>query len=321
MPIPLPNLDDRTYTDLIERAKAQIPRLYPEWTDHNATDPGITLIEMYTWLVEMQLYRVDQIPEENYRIFLKLLNGGESDELSTGDLETDIRQSILALRTRYRAATIDDYEKLVLEDWHLSDACKKLGDEGIVQRARCVAERNLELNDPKERNKSVPGHVSLVVVPAPSNGSSNIEIKPSDDLLQELWRYFEERRLLTTRHHVVAPDYVKISVAATLYLDDDASADTVHERAIANLSKFFHPLTGGPECLGWPFGRDVHLSEIYALLDEAPGVDFVRDAQIGDTGTEFTSIKLKEYELVALDIANIKFTFMERLGKTWKKIS
>ena len=321
MPIPLPNLDDRSYTDLLERARSQIPRLYPEWTDHNPTDPGIILIELFAWLIEMMMYRVDQIPEKNYETFLRLLNGAEADTLSAGDLDTDIRQSILTLRTRYRAATIEDYEKLALEDWHISNACQKLGDNGLVQRARCVSGRNLELNDPDERNESAPGHVSLVVLPPQAKGSSKIEIKPSDDLLQELWRYFEERRLLTTRHHIVAPDYVKVGVAATLYLNDDASAEPVRDRAITHLSKFFHPLTGGPECHGWPFGRNVHLSEVYALLDEVPGVDFVRDAEIGNTGKELNSIKLDEHELVALDTANVKLTFMERLGNTWKKIS
>ena len=35
MPIPLPNLDDRTYADLTDEARALIPRLLRGWTDHN----------------------------------------------------------------------------------------------------------------------------------------------------------------------------------------------------------------------------------------------------------------------------------------------
>ncbi len=328
MPIPLPNLDDRSYSDLLDRARAQIPRLAPGWTDHNPTDPGIILIELFAWLTEMVMYRVNQVPEQNYQIFLDLLNGGEANTVSTGDLDTDIPQTIRALRARYRAATADDYEKLAMQDWHESESCQALRSAGRIQRARCLPERNLELTDPDERVKPAPGHVSLVVVP-PQTRASSLEIKPSLDLRRALWRYFEERRLLTTRHHVVAPDYVKVTVTATLYLKDDASPDAVDARAVDHLSKFLHPLTGGPKCKGWPFGRDVHLSEIYATLDEVPGVNFVRDAQmtapnkpqIGGSGNALESIKLEDHELVALDVKKVKFTFMERLGDKWKQAS
>lgn len=71
MSLPLPNLDDRTYADLVEQAISQIPIEYPEWTDHNPTDTGIILIELLAWLTEMVLYRVNQIPDKNIETFLK----------------------------------------------------------------------------------------------------------------------------------------------------------------------------------------------------------------------------------------------------------
>src|SRR5437899_7356875 len=73
MPLLPPNLDDRTYAQLVAEAKTLIPRYTPEWTDHNESDPGITLIELFAWMTEMLLYRVNRIPERNYIEFLRLL--------------------------------------------------------------------------------------------------------------------------------------------------------------------------------------------------------------------------------------------------------
>lgn len=73
MPLLPPNLDDRTYAQLVAEAKSLIPRYTPEWTDHNESDPGITLIELFAWMTEMLLYRVNRIPDRNYIEFLRLL--------------------------------------------------------------------------------------------------------------------------------------------------------------------------------------------------------------------------------------------------------
>ena len=75
MNLPLPNLDDRTYAEIVEEAISQIPVEYPEWTDHNPTDTGIILIELLAWLTEMTLYQVNQIPDDNYANFVSLLKG------------------------------------------------------------------------------------------------------------------------------------------------------------------------------------------------------------------------------------------------------
>ncbi|MBW2122449.1 MAG: hypothetical protein JRH07_11460, partial [Deltaproteobacteria bacterium] len=73
MPIPLPNLDDRTFTDLVEEMRALIPRYAPAWTDHNVSDPGITLVELFAWLAEALIYRLNRIPEASEVRFLELL--------------------------------------------------------------------------------------------------------------------------------------------------------------------------------------------------------------------------------------------------------
>ena len=73
MPIPDPQLDDRRFQDLVNEAKEMIPRFCPEWTDHNVSDPGVTLIELFAWMVDLLLYRVNRVPEKMYLRFLDLL--------------------------------------------------------------------------------------------------------------------------------------------------------------------------------------------------------------------------------------------------------
>lgn len=73
MPLPFPNLDTRRWTDLVAEGRALIPRYAPTWTDHNASDPGISIIELFAWLIEQDTYRVNRIPERHRRKFLSLI--------------------------------------------------------------------------------------------------------------------------------------------------------------------------------------------------------------------------------------------------------
>jgi predicted phage baseplate assembly protein len=73
MPLPLPILDDRKYEDIVQEARTRIPRYTSEWTDFNDSDPGMTLLQLFAWMTDMLLYRLNQVPELNYRKFLQLL--------------------------------------------------------------------------------------------------------------------------------------------------------------------------------------------------------------------------------------------------------
>jgi predicted phage baseplate assembly protein len=71
--LPSPNLDDRRFQDIVDEAKRRIPRHCPEWTDHNVSDPGVALIELFAWMTEMTLYRLNQVPDRMYVKFLELV--------------------------------------------------------------------------------------------------------------------------------------------------------------------------------------------------------------------------------------------------------
>ncbi|HMD70398.1 MAG TPA: baseplate J/gp47 family protein [Bryobacteraceae bacterium] len=73
MPLPLPNLDTRTWQDLVDEGTALVPRYAPDWTDQNTHDPGITLMELFAWLAEMDIYRLNQVPRRHRLKFLELV--------------------------------------------------------------------------------------------------------------------------------------------------------------------------------------------------------------------------------------------------------
>ena len=74
MPLSEPSLDTRTFDQLVADSRSTIPRLASPWTDHNASDPGITLVELLAWLVEQDLFRLDRLTEQQKRAFLALLD-------------------------------------------------------------------------------------------------------------------------------------------------------------------------------------------------------------------------------------------------------
>ncbi|GAB3459373.1 putative baseplate assembly protein [Actinophytocola sediminis] len=73
MALPAPNLDDRRFQDLVDDAKRMVMRRCPEWTDHNVSDPGVTLIETFAFMTDQLLFRLNQVPDRLYVKFLELI--------------------------------------------------------------------------------------------------------------------------------------------------------------------------------------------------------------------------------------------------------
>jgi predicted phage baseplate assembly protein len=73
MRLPEIELDDRRFQDLVSEARRRIARACPEWTEHNVSDPGITLIELFAWMTEMTIYRLNRVPDKLHLKLLELL--------------------------------------------------------------------------------------------------------------------------------------------------------------------------------------------------------------------------------------------------------
>lgn len=73
MPLPIPNLDDRRFDDLVAEARARLQAQLPELTQIAPGDPVHSFVDLFAWLTETILYRANLIPERQRRVFLNLL--------------------------------------------------------------------------------------------------------------------------------------------------------------------------------------------------------------------------------------------------------
>lgn len=162
------------------------------------------------------------------------------------------------VRHRGRATLPSDYETLAFEA------------SPAVAVARAIPLRN-------PSGQAVPGWVTLLIIPQ----SQEPRPWPSFGLREQVRKFIEVRTpagLAAARQiYVTGPDYLSIDVSATVAPVDPAEAGEVETRAREALGQFLHPLRGGPEGRGWELGRDVFLSDVAAVLERVPGVDYVEE--------------------------------------------
>jgi hypothetical protein len=75
MPFVPPNLDQRTFEQIVTEVRRRIPTFTPEWTDLNESDPGITLAQLFAFMSEQLLFQINQVPEKGLITFLKMVGG------------------------------------------------------------------------------------------------------------------------------------------------------------------------------------------------------------------------------------------------------
>lgn len=175
---------------------------------------------------------------------------GGRDEERIDDAEARSRK---ALRARERAVGVEDFSVLAQQ-------------AGNVRRATA-----LPLAHPSFPGVQVPGAVTVIIIP----DSAAPNPQPSDGLLRTVCEYLDARRLLTTELFVVGPRYVTVSVEATVVSADDADPAGVKSSVASALSGYLHPLTGGDDGTGWPFGGPIRYSKVMQKVFSVKGVDSV----------------------------------------------
>jgi predicted phage baseplate assembly protein len=183
-------------------------------------------------------------------------DGGAGSET----LEEAAARAVDSVEQPMRAVTLADYEALALST-------------PGVRLARVAARANL---DPALPCLQATGVVTVIVLPfLPSRRPF-----PSAGTRRAVMRFLSRRRLIGTRVVVVGPRYLEIAVRASVRLLAGVDPASLRERIVAALDRFFHPLAGGPDGEGWPFGRDVYRSEVLQVIDEVPGVDHVLSLEL-----------------------------------------
>jgi predicted phage baseplate assembly protein len=202
-------------------------------------------------------------------VFNPTAAGGGSDTATT---ETMLRVGPQQISHRDRAVSPEDFEELAVE------ATRQ------VAKARCLAATHLrrvtsqvDPCHPAQRHDAhdARGWVSVIIVPR----SPDPLPCPSLELRRTVRDYLRERApaLLVAGDRLVVrpPDYVVVSIEAELFVESLEHAATVEEAADKELRKLLHPLEGGPEGLGWEFGRPIAASDVFAVLEAIRHVDHV----------------------------------------------
>jgi phage-related baseplate assembly protein len=92
--------------------------------------------------------------------------------------------------------------------------------------------------------------------------------------------YLDQRRTIGARVLVQPPDYVGLTVVTRLRARAGSDARAVERDAVTALHRWFHPLVGGPDGAGWPFGRSIVTGEVYVVLQRVAGVEFVEEVRL-----------------------------------------
>ncbi|MFB6155713.1 MAG: putative baseplate assembly protein [Haloferacaceae archaeon] len=211
--------------------------------------------------------------------------GGGADAESTGAV---LERAPRELRDRNRAVAPVDFERLARA------SARKLA------RARCLPQL-----DP--RGEVRPGWVTVLVVPRSAERkpvpSPSLKARVTHGLAAHapaalLGEEGEERLV------VRAPSYVEATVEATVAAGRIDSQSELEAAAEAAVSSYLHPLAGGDDGTGWPFGDLPCVSDCLAVLERVEGVDHVADLRLRfrANGTERTVRPGEQEPDVAADV-------------------
>lgn len=185
---------------------------------------------------------------------------GGSDPWS---LEETMEFGPQSIKNRGRAVTIEDYEWMILQQFTR------------VARTKCIPTRI-----PGKNGKLAfkPGAATMIIVPK----SRDRKPQPSKGLLEIIRDYVREKALgnIFSDIHVIGPKFKEIRIKANVKPKLPEESSIVERRIIKELEAFFHPLTGGKQGKGWDFGRDVYISEVYAVIERTEGVDRVESESV-----------------------------------------
>lgn len=209
---------------------------------------------------------------------------GGVDAESIDDLKA---RAALLVRARDRAVSVGDFELLVQR------AAPSLA------RAKCLPGSEV----------GSPGTVLVLVVPDIPDGRVPFEVlRPSQEVLDSVQAYIDERRLVGTTVRIQPPRYLGMSIAARLAISPGVNAPDVFQRADLAIANFIHPLRGGYDGNGWPFGQDISVGDIYGVLQKVPGVAYIEVVRLIPVDA-VTEQRAEPTDRIILETYDLLFSF------------
>ncbi len=183
------------------------------------------------------------------------------------------------VRAQERAVTADDYAVLAK------------GATRSVARVKCITPAQVTT---APASSLPPGMLELLVVPAVFDSLRQGDLsKLALDVVvaRQVETHLEPYRLLTTTVRVREPQYIGVKVTAEIVATEYSDPEVVRANVRQSLRTYLAPLdlaeAGttrdellGPHWEGWPFGRTLFISELYALIQRVPGVKHVLEVRL-----------------------------------------
>jgi len=180
-------------------------------------------------------------------------------EPAEGGSDTELLEEVLErgphlIKHRGRAVTKEDFERLAK------------AASSYIARTKCVTE---------------DGKVKVIIIPKGKEDKP----QPSFGLIQIVENYLHQLSLnsiLTESLEVKGPSYKEVKVRVDVVPESIDQTISLEKEIRKQLKAYLHPLTGGNEKNGWEFGRGVHISDVYALLEGIKDVDHVENLELND---------------------------------------
>jgi hypothetical protein len=280
----MPELDDRNYDDLVQEGLTLLPVVAPEWTNHNPSDPGITLVELLAHITEMLVYRLGRISPASKLQFLKLLKGANWEGLAeeskarflallvggkredwerlAGSHPINLEREIDCAIATAGVAELDAAIGYVTQDLMRNECAVTARDfEQIARKAAldhlgpeypvnilCVPSVNLEADQADRVNRmyrpETTAYGHRAHVSVVVAPIGEFDEASAADLREKIKSDLRARSLLTTRVHVVAPLYLHVSIGATIAPKPGQSAQQISDAMSESLERRFSPQPG-----------------------------------------------------------------------------
>ncbi|HKX30763.1 MAG TPA: putative baseplate assembly protein [Blastocatellia bacterium] len=173
-----------------------------------------------------------------------------------------MRRGPQEIRSRGRAVTVADYALL---------ARRAPGAE--VERAYAVSGFH-----PVFPGSPIPGVVAVFVVPPDRNEGPPT---PDEDTLRAVSVFLSGQAAPAGVEVVAAaPRYHRIRIEAQIVLRSGADSGETVRLALKSLNDYLHPLTGGEEGTGWPFGGVLRQQALIRRLTSVDGLSAVSTLNI-----------------------------------------
>jgi predicted phage baseplate assembly protein len=220
--------------------------------------------------------------------------------LDAESLESAMMRGPALLRSRDRAVTESDFEFLARQAL-----------PAAIGRVKTLQPR------PAEAGRVAPGQIYVLVIPRVMVADyfiapEELELREADVTM--LSEYLDERRLLTIQVDVRPPAYRWVAVKTQLRASPGVPNDEVEAEVLSRLYRYLNPLTGGNDGNGWPFGRDLFVSDVYQSLQGVPNVQFVRNVEVYEAspggppeGKPIETLEVLTHGVVASGIHEVEF--------------